>query len=573
MTQTLIETITFTPTRTLTEEVEGRKVFVVEGRVQFADKPNANKRIYPRSLWENIINNVTLQESIAGRKVLGALDHPSDGKTTLENASHLLTSLRLQEDGEVLGRIQVLSTPKGQVLRALVEDGVAVGASSRGNGSLKPSTDGKFQVVQPDFVFETIDMVYNPSTPGAYPKAVNESVEADTNNIKENLMNASERFAELEARAYKALSIKSKGLDKSACNLVESNLTSFMVEASKISAEAPEVSKLAENLINDLAKKRTELREETSGDADSGFIRTVPQVPPPPPGEGGHIVDPAAVAVPSEMELMITSLVKEEDEKDEEDEEKKKKKKESEVNEEFEKEEDEEEKKKKKKEEVEESFTAFATATVKNKKAPKSARGLAAAYINESTRRKNEVNAFKKIINKMNEKFDAALKDGKIVVENSDENLAFKYKLSTDVLKEVVRRYHVNEAYHYAKARLAETGLAENEKAVAVVAESLKATGTKAAIEEAIVGFAKISGFDLSKEKRTSSLPVPVVESTEVKTAPVAAPVVGAVQSELPLKIEGQIANLTESSQPAKKSYAVELSERLNKSLAGSRSN
>jgi hypothetical protein len=558
MKQNLIETVTFTPLHTLTEEVDGKKYFVVEGRVQFADKPNANKRIYPRKLWETILSNQTLQENIASRKVLGTLDHPVDGKTTLENASHLITGLQLKEDGEVIGRIQVLNTPKGQILRALCEDNVSVGASSRGTGSLKPSTDGRHQIVQDDFMFETIDMVYNPSTPGAYPKPVYESTDSE-NNIKENLMNASDRFADLETRAAKALSIRSKGLETSARGLVESSLTSFMLEASKLSSEAPEVSKLAENLINDLSKKRNELRTLTEteiGDADHGVMRYPVFEPPPPPGEGGHIVDPAAIAVPSEMELMITSLVNEAEENEKADEDD---------------EDDEEEKKKKKKKddgEKEEQMESFAASILKNKAYPKAARGLAAAYLNESTRRKNEINAFKKIVTRMQEKFDAALADGKIVVESADEQLAFKYKLSTDVLKEVVRRYHVNEAYHYAKTRLAETGLANNQKAVAVVAESLKTTGTKSAIEETLVGFAKVSGIDLSKEPRPpSSLPVPVVESTDTKRTTPAAP-----PSELPLKLEGQIAKLNESTIDSAPSHAVSLANRLDKALAGSRS-
>ena len=131
---TLTETVTFTPLQMLTEDIDGKKYFVVEGRVQFADKPNANNRIYPRKLWESILARPTVQEAITTRKMIGTLDHPENGKTTLENASHLITGLSLKEDGEVIGRIQVLNTPKGQILRALCEDGVSVGASSRGTG-------------------------------------------------------------------------------------------------------------------------------------------------------------------------------------------------------------------------------------------------------------------------------------------------------------------------------------------------------------------------------------------------------------------------------------------------------
>ena len=385
-------------------------------------------------------------------------------------------------------------------------------------------------------------------------------------------MEASDKFAALEAKASNVLRIKSKGLDTETRSLVETTITSLMVDASKIGAEAPEIGKLAENLINDLSKKRSEIRLSeddgvaTHGNADGGIFRDQINMrtgETDERGEGGWetLVNPNALAVPSGVEQMITSLVAEavDDESDEEpdsdsDDKKKKKKKKGEEEEGD--------------ESMEESFKAFATSVLKNKKLPKAARGLAAAYITEATRRKNEVSAFKKIVSKMQEKFDVAIKEGKVVVESTDENLAFKYKLSTDVLKEVVRRYHVNEAYHYAKERLVETGLDKNNKAVAIVAEALKDAGTKRAIEETIVGFAKISGIDLSKEVRPSSLPVPVTESTEK------APVPSAKATELPLKIEGKIAKLTEATQKqaSAAAYGVDLGNRLAQALTGSRS-
>lgn len=608
--QLLIDTFTFIPTHPIEEAVgEGKKQLFYEGRVQYADKPNQNNRVYPRKIWERILDDPKILESLREKRMLGTLDHPSDGKTTLENASHVITALQLKEDGEIVGRIQVLNTPKGQVLKALCEDGISWGISSRGNGSLKDGPNG-LKYVQEDFALETFDAVYNPSTFGAYPQPVLESVETHKELLEET-MSIAEKFNELEAKAN---AVQTTGLNAYGKSLVRKDITNLMVEASKLGSEAPELAQLTEGLVKELSKKRTALLTEeavpvgspaeqgitslvtdnAAGQADVGFVRRVPKEGLPPVGDGGHVVDPNAVAVPSPMEADLLALVNESKESDKDYWKKKKKYAEERMNEEAEEEGDNPfEKKKKKKgsesesdESMEETtkdssssseedsqMESYLMGIANNSALPKATRALAARAILESRRRMNESEAYMRIIGKMQEKLDEAITSGKVVVE-TDENLAAKYQLSQDVLREVVRRYHINEAKTYAVDRLIETGLDQDEKAVKFLGEAIKSMPvvTKSTIEEALTLFGKVSGFDLSKEPRPKSeVPVPVSESKEqVKKETLTESVTpDQAKKELPLKdLSGKIANLNETKET---SPAVSLANRLSESLAISR--
>jgi len=146
----------------IVESESGR--FRVEGIFQRSDVENANKRVYPRGIWEKELKEKRVIESLDNRAMFGELDHPSDGKTSLKRASHIITNLELGEDGVVTGGAEVLGTPNGKILRTLFESGVQVGISSRGSGSVQ---NGR---VQEDFKLGTFDFVARPSTPGATPR-------------------------------------------------------------------------------------------------------------------------------------------------------------------------------------------------------------------------------------------------------------------------------------------------------------------------------------------------------------------------------------------------------------------
>ena len=156
-------------------EGEGEKKGRVYARGEFghAANPTANGRRYGHSIWESNISR--LQENLKSRKVLGELDHPTDGRTALQRASHVITGLTLDGD-RVLGEAEILDTAKGRDLKAILAAGVPVGISSRGFGSTKPGNDG-IEEVQDDYKLVTFDFVAEPADPTAFPEVTFESVE------------------------------------------------------------------------------------------------------------------------------------------------------------------------------------------------------------------------------------------------------------------------------------------------------------------------------------------------------------------------------------------------------------
>jgi hypothetical protein len=151
----------------IVESDSGR--FRVEGIFQRSDVENANKRIYPRRIWEKELKEQRVLDAVQKRAMFGELDHPADGKTSLKRVAHLVTDLQLQEDGNVTGAAEILDTPNGQILKTLFESGAQVGISSRGSGSVQNG------VVQEDFKLGTFDFVARPSTPGALPRPAGET--------------------------------------------------------------------------------------------------------------------------------------------------------------------------------------------------------------------------------------------------------------------------------------------------------------------------------------------------------------------------------------------------------------
>jgi len=136
----------------------------MKGIIQAAGKPNANNRIYPRAVLER--EDRRYQELVKDRRAMGELDHPDSPVVQLENVSHLVTETKW--DGEnLIGEIEVLDTPKGQILGKLVERKVKLGISSRGLGSVRRNNQG-YDMVEDDFNLVCYDMVSNPSTSNAY---------------------------------------------------------------------------------------------------------------------------------------------------------------------------------------------------------------------------------------------------------------------------------------------------------------------------------------------------------------------------------------------------------------------
>lgn len=135
------------------------------GICQKAGTKNGNGRVYRKETLARELENY--QKAISERRSLGELDHPDDSVINLKNASHLVTKMWWNGDS-VMGKIEVLDTPSGRILKDLVKAGVKLGISSRGLGSVKQEKGQT--IVEDDFQLICFDMVSEPSTPGAYLK-------------------------------------------------------------------------------------------------------------------------------------------------------------------------------------------------------------------------------------------------------------------------------------------------------------------------------------------------------------------------------------------------------------------
>jgi hypothetical protein len=142
----------------------------LEGTFQRADTKNANGRVYPSTLWDKALSNEEITERINKRRMLGELDHPASGATSLSRVSHVITHHNKLADGRIFGKMDILDTPHGQIAATLFEAGCQIGISSRGDGSVE-NVNGTDEV-QGDYRLETYDLVLKPSTPGAFPQMV-----------------------------------------------------------------------------------------------------------------------------------------------------------------------------------------------------------------------------------------------------------------------------------------------------------------------------------------------------------------------------------------------------------------
>ena len=179
MKQVLIETALFKPQQlSFTEGLKSKRGFpIVEGILATCEVKNGNGRYYSRELWQREMEKY--KDLIDENRAVGELDHPEDSVVNLKNVSHNITDYWWDGDN-IMGKIEVLPTPSGNILKSLIESGITVGVSSRGMGSLKPM--GEVQEVQDDFQLLCWDFVSTPSNPGSYMHLVKEGLNVDTTN-------------------------------------------------------------------------------------------------------------------------------------------------------------------------------------------------------------------------------------------------------------------------------------------------------------------------------------------------------------------------------------------------------
>jgi hypothetical protein len=188
--QTLIEYLPFQPLPKQLHEarLSPNRPFLVSGKVQAADMPNANKRIYDYDTLRHQVN-LYMEGPIAEKRALGELDHPESSVINLKNVCHNITRL-WWEGKELFGEFEILDTPSGNILKQLFLAGINVGVSSRAMGSVSPIGEGLVQVGE-DLELICWDFVSTPSTYGAFVKPVglNESYNAQQSYVKQDNIN------------------------------------------------------------------------------------------------------------------------------------------------------------------------------------------------------------------------------------------------------------------------------------------------------------------------------------------------------------------------------------------------
>ena len=165
----LRETLTFDQAGIVTESANDGKDLYMKGICIQGGVKNANQRVYPVTEISNAVKQLNDQVSV-GNSVLGEVDHPDDLKINLDRVSHMIESMWM--DGpNGFGKLKILPTPMGQLVKTMLESGVKLGVSSRGSGEVNESTGNVagFEIV-------TVDVVAQPSAPNAYPKAIYEGL-------------------------------------------------------------------------------------------------------------------------------------------------------------------------------------------------------------------------------------------------------------------------------------------------------------------------------------------------------------------------------------------------------------
>ena len=171
MAQLLVDITPFKPI--IRESKTKPGVFEVEGVMQRAKAQNQNGRVYSKAILEREAKKY-MDEFVKRGNAFGELDHPESPVVSLKNASHIVKDLYWKGD-DLMGKVELLNTPAGNIVKEIIKAGHTIGISSRGTGSVQQTNEGTLEV-QPDFELVCWDFVSNPSTHGAFmnPVSLNE---------------------------------------------------------------------------------------------------------------------------------------------------------------------------------------------------------------------------------------------------------------------------------------------------------------------------------------------------------------------------------------------------------------
>ena len=156
----------------------GKKNYAIQGIFAQAEKKNRNGRIYPKAIMEKALTKYNTDQVSKGRAV-GELNHPEGPTVNLDRVSHKIDKLEF-DGNDVVGKASILNTPMGEVVKGLLDGGVTFGVSTRGMGSLSQRNGA--MVVNDDYILNAVDIVQDPSAPGAFVNGIMEGVEWVWNN-------------------------------------------------------------------------------------------------------------------------------------------------------------------------------------------------------------------------------------------------------------------------------------------------------------------------------------------------------------------------------------------------------
>lgn len=163
MAQLLVDVTPFKPT--IRESKTRPGVFEVEGVMQRAKAENQNGRVYSKDILVREAKKY-VDEFVKRGNAFGELDHPESPVVSLKNASHIVKELYWKGD-DLMGKVELLNTPAGNIVKEIIKAGHTIGISSRGTGSVQQTNEGQLEV-EPDFELVCWDFVSNPSTHGAF---------------------------------------------------------------------------------------------------------------------------------------------------------------------------------------------------------------------------------------------------------------------------------------------------------------------------------------------------------------------------------------------------------------------
>ena len=186
MAQLLVDVTPFRPT--IRESKTRPGVFEVEGVMQRAKAENQNGRVYSKDILVREAKKY-MEEFVKNGNAFGELDHPESPVVSLKNASHVVKDLYWKGD-DLMGKVELLNTPAGNIVKEIITAGHTIGISSRGTGSVNQTNEGHLEV-QPDFELVCWDFVSNPSTRGAFmnPVSLNEGKKVDKYTILDSIIN------------------------------------------------------------------------------------------------------------------------------------------------------------------------------------------------------------------------------------------------------------------------------------------------------------------------------------------------------------------------------------------------